>query len=91
MTYPRYRNGYEDDGSLITSGNRRDRCPNCGSSRYRETISREHCDACGLEMDYWGGGGNAVYESHLAREAAREAARQDEIRKIEETDELDEW
>lgn len=71
MTYPRTHNGYVDDGSLIRASNRRDRCPNCGSDRYRETVSMECCESCGLQMDYWGGGGNEVYERYLAREHAR--------------------
>jgi uncharacterized protein (DUF983 family) len=70
MTYPRFRNGHMDDGSLIQASNRRDHCPNCGSHNYRETVSMESCDACGLRMDYWGGGGNTVYEAYLARHHA---------------------
>jgi hypothetical protein len=72
MTYPRSRNGHVDDGSLIKAHNRRDRCPNCGSHSYRETVSMESCDTCGLRMDYWGGGGNAVYEAYLSRHYAQQ-------------------
>jgi ribosomal protein L37AE/L43A len=74
MMYPRHRNHHTDDGSLIRASNRRARCPNCGSDRYRETVSMESCDACGLRMDYWGGGANSVYEKHEARAHAREQA-----------------
>lgn len=82
MTYPRYRNGHTDDGSLIKASNRQDLCPNCGSSRYRETVSMERCEACGLQMDYWGGGGNAVYEAYKSRRYARlEAEEQERQRK----------
>lgn len=82
MTYPRSRNGWVDDGRLITASNRQDRCPNCGSDRYRETVSMEKCNACGLQMDYWGGGGNAVYEAYQARRYARlEAQEQERQRK----------
>lgn len=72
MTYPRSRNGHVDDGSLIRASNRQDCCPNCGSNRYRETVSMERCESCGLQMDYWGGGGNEVYERYQAREHARQ-------------------
>lgn len=74
MMYPRHRNGHTDDGSLIKATNRRTRCPNCGSDRYRETVSMERCEDCGLCMDYWGHGGNSVYEKHEARAHAREQA-----------------
>jgi hypothetical protein len=74
MTYPRSSNGHVDTGEPIKAANRLRSCPNCGSDRYTETLSREHCAACGLEMDYWGQGGNAVYERHQAREYAREEA-----------------
>jgi hypothetical protein len=87
MTYPRTRNGYVDDGSLITASNRRDRCPNCGSSNYRETISLEECKSCGLRCDYWGGGTNEVYESMMKRNHARERAMQEE----EDRKQREEW
>lgn len=73
--YPRERNGWVDDGKLITASNRRDSCPNCGSSNYRETISMEKCDDCGLVCDYWGDGTNAVYREY---EASLHAAERDE-------------
>ena len=78
MTYPRTRNGWVDDGSLIRASNRQDKCPNCGSSNYRETISREECKSCGLVCDYWGGGANKVYEGYLAGHHAQQRARQEE-------------
>lgn len=84
MTYPRYRNGYVDDGSLIKASNRLDRCPNCGSSNYRETVSKEECKSCGLVCDYWGKGTNDVYRSYLARYYAETAER--ERRQQEELD-----
>ena len=78
MTYPRTRNGYVDDGSLIKASNRLDKCPNCGSSNYRETVSREECQSCGLVCDYWGGGTNAVYDAYSARLDARRRAEEEE-------------
>jgi len=78
MTYPRTRNGWVDNGSLITDSNRLVKCPNCGSSNYRETISREECQSCGLVCDYWRGGTNKVYENYQARCHAQEQARQEE-------------
>lgn len=90
MTYPRYRNGYVDDGSLIKASNRQDRCPNCGSDRYRETVSMERCEACGLQMDYWGGGSNEVYDQYLAREHARRRAAEEE-RERKEREEWERW
>jgi ribosomal protein L37AE/L43A len=81
MTWPRIRNGHVDDGSPITASNRRPRCPNCGSDRYRETLSLERCDSCGLQMDYWGGGPNHVYERYeRARNARLEAEREERER-----------
>lgn len=83
MTYPRSRNGHVDDGSLIKAANRRDRCPNCGSHSYRETMSMESCDACGLRMDYWGGGGNAVYERYMDDRDVRHEAELARKRELE--------
>ena len=76
--YPRSRNGWIDDGSIIKASNRRDKCPNCGSNRYRETVSMELCESCGLKMDYWGGGRNAVYEAYLAHHHAQLRAAEEE-------------
>jgi len=89
MTYPRSRNGHVDDGSLIKAHNRRDTCPNCGSHSYRETVSMESCDACGLRMDYWGGGGNSVYNQYEARRAAQ--ARQKEWDEQQAYEQSREW
>jgi len=55
------------------------KCPNCGSSQYRETTSLEQCTSCGLRCDYWGGGSNEVYQRMMDRQEfeedqAREAA-----------------
>lgn len=78
MTYPRTRNGHVDDGSLIRASNRLDRCPNCGSSNYRETVSKEECSSCGLVCDYWGGGTNAVYDAWLNRRDAAQRRAEEE-------------
>ena len=86
MTYPRTRNGHVDDGSLIRASNRRDTCPNCGSSNYRETVSREECKSCGLVCDYWGGGTNAVYEAYEAGEHARQRAQEEADRRQQEAE-----
>lgn len=55
------RNGYED----AFVGN--SKCWNCGSPKYHQTTSREHCPACGIECNYWGGGANEKYKSAHAR------------------------
>lgn len=89
MTYPRERNGWVDDGAPLSSS-RNLKCPNCGSSNYKETISMEKCNSCGLVCDYWGGGTNAVYESYLANHYAREQAKEDERRRAEEEQRWDE-
>lgn len=70
MNYPRYKNGHKDDGRPVASSSKR--CPNCGSTSYRETISKEECTACGLKCDYWGSGANEVYEDMMDRRYARE-------------------
>jgi hypothetical protein len=81
VTWPRIRNGHVDNGSLITSSNRLSRCPNCDSDRYRETLSSERCDSCGLQFDYWGAGANHVYERYeRARNARPEAEREERER-----------
>ena len=87
MTYPRTKNGYVDDGSLIRASNRQNKCPNCGSSNYRETVSREECNSCGLVCDYWGGGTNAVYDAYLSRHHAQQRAAEAE----RERKEREEW
>jgi len=68
MNYYNERNGWVDTGKKITDR----KCPNCKSSNFRETLSREHCPDCGLECDYWGSGSNAVYDSMCERKWARE-------------------
>ena len=74
------RNGWVDDHSPIQASNRQNKCPNCGSSNYRETVSREECASCGLVCDYWGGGTNSVYEAYLRAHHDRlEAAQQAQL------------
>lgn len=68
----REHNGYVDDGRRVGG---QAPCPNCGSARYFQTVSLEHCPACGLRCDYWGEGANDVYERMLERDAAREEER----------------
>lgn len=65
MTYPITRNGWTDSGKPVNHGQKK--CPNCGSSNFVETLSREICYSCGLECDYWGGGANKVYDAMSAR------------------------
>lgn len=49
----RYKNGYIDDGSLVNNNNPEgQKCPNCGSKNFRETISMEHCDNCNCSVPY---------------------------------------
>lgn len=67
-SFPRERNGWADNGSQIPSTVGQ-KCPNCGSPRYRQTLSTEDCSACGLHCDYWGGGANPVYEEMMAQDA----------------------
>jgi len=87
MTYPRYRNGHVATGVPIRASNRRTTCPKCGSARYLETLSRERCESCGLEMDYWGGGANSVYDAwEAARHAQEERAREEQSRREWETE-----
>lgn len=75
MSYPRERNGHVDVGKRIGP---KERCPNCRSDRYYQTVSREHCPACGLECDYWGGGSNEVYDRMMRNQQAEEALRERE-------------
>lgn len=56
--------------SLVIDPNKR--CPNCGSSSYRETITREVCPSCGLECDYCGDGPNDVYRDYMDQREAYE-------------------
>ena len=66
----RYNNGHVDTGAQMNAR----KCPNCGSSKYRETLSREECTACGLKCDYWGDGANEVYERMMERNWAEDEA-----------------
>ncbi len=96
MTFPRERNGYVDDGSLLRASNRRDKCPNCGSSNYRETVSREECKSCGLVCDYWGEGVNDVYREYEARQlyadqCAAEEREREHQRSLDAEPEDDRW
>ena len=61
-------------------------CWACGSHRFIETVSREHCPACGIECDYWGKGANAAYDRASAtRHAIEEREREAEFqRQLEE-------
>jgi hypothetical protein len=49
-------------------------------SKYRETVSLEICEACGLRCDYWGGGANEVYEAMMQRNHLREQRERDGTR-----------
>lgn len=66
MIYYNERNGWVDTGKKITDR----KCPNCNSSNFVESISREYCPDCKLECDYWGAGANEVYENMIARDHA---------------------
>jgi hypothetical protein len=66
------KNGYVDNGKPVSKGKR---CPNCNSQNYTETISLEQCDDCKLEFNYWGGGGNSVYDSWSNRKLEEERDR----------------
>lgn len=64
-----------ENGSVVDYGDRvpstlNDVCPNCSSSLFVVTTSTEHCSACGLHFDYWGGRGNDVYREMTSRWAA---------------------
>ncbi len=74
----RERNGWIDSGKPISSS----KCWNCGSNRYVETLSREHCPDCGIECDYWGGGANAAYNN--ASEAIHDAHAEASQKRIDE-------
>lgn len=68
MSFPRSKNGWVDDGRPVLNGPGKRLCPNCNSPRFRETISTEKCDACGLECDYWGNGANEIYLATMGRQ-----------------------
>lgn len=84
----RYKNGYVDDGREVGV---KSNCPNCNSTRYFQTVSREWCDSCKYEFDYWGGGGNEVaqrlqerriHEYHMERLRRDEEIRQEHERNL---------
>lgn len=58
--------------SKKTMLNPREKCPNCGSTQFRETVDREYCPNCGLECDYHHGGANSIYIEMMRRQAAQE-------------------
>ena len=63
-TFPQTQNGWVDHGTQIKSTVGQ-KCPNCGSPRYMQTISTENCPDCGLQCNYWGGGANDVYQNMI--------------------------
>lgn len=77
---------YVDDGTPLRDSAKK--CPNCGSKKYKSTMSKEECTACGLLCDYWGRGSNRVYDEYLARKHAADEERE---RKERETRESSEW
>lgn len=93
--YPRTRNGHVDTGQPLLGRTHGDtKCPNCGSNKYRETVSLEHCSACGLRCDYWGKGANKVYDDMMERDYARQRAEREareEAQRREWQEELDWW
>lgn len=56
----RYKNGYIDNGQLVNNNSGTQRCPKCNSGNFKETVSREKCNNCGYEVDYWGQGANEI-------------------------------
>lgn len=74
MSYYNERNGWVDNGKKLHN----DPCPNCGSSNFQETVSREYCPDCGMECNYWGGGSNEVYDTMCKRKWAEEDRRREE-------------
>jgi hypothetical protein len=64
MPVIRSQNGWLDNGEQLKS-TWGPRCPNCGSPKYVQTLSREYCESCGLECNYWGKGPNDVYKAML--------------------------
>jgi uncharacterized Zn finger protein (UPF0148 family) len=78
--YPRTRNGWTDTGRSLPE-TAEQKCPNCGSSRYYQTVSTEYCPDCGLFCDYWGDGTNEVYrEMKRRRELQEESDREESWR-----------
>ena len=77
MSYYAEQNGWVDNGKKLHNNP----CPNCGSSSFIETVSREYCPSCGLECNYWGGGINAVYKDMMSRKAVEyKRIREEEFR-----------
>ncbi len=83
MTYPRAHNGYVDSGKPLAQSLGK-RCPNCGSSSYRETVSLESCTSCGLRCDYWGGGANSAYQDYVDAKHERHRLEDEERDRLEE-------
>lgn len=60
------------------------KCWNCGSSNFKETVSREYCPDCGIECNYHGDGANDKYhraasrQQEIARRKQRERFARDE-------------
>ena len=68
MTNMRYKNGYVDNGSLVNNNSPNGQtCPGCGSKNFKETVSREKCNDCGYEVDYWGKGANEAAQKAINR------------------------
>lgn len=64
----RFKNGYRDDGSLVNNNDPNGQtCPNCGSKNFKETVSREKCNNCDYEVDYWGEGANETAQKAINR------------------------
>lgn len=79
MTYYNERNGWVDTGKKLNNR----KCPNCKSSKFKETLSREYCPDCGLECNYWGGGSNQVYDNMtLSHWAERERKQKEEFDRL---------
>ena len=75
MTIPNAHLYYKDNHL-----NKSRKCPNCGSSQFVETTSREYCPSCKLECNYWGKGPNDVYQAMMDhRYEVEERAEQAEL------------
>ena len=83
----RYKNGYVDTGKRVNV----QKCPRCGSGNYKETISREKCNACGYEVDYWGQGANKIAEDYYAQVHAEQKRREQEEREKQQKEWDDEY
>jgi hypothetical protein len=92
--FPRSRNGWVDDGEHLKGAAQNQPCYNCGSNRYYQTVSTEHCPACVLRVDYWGNGTNEVYLAWEKRKAEKEKRRAEKAewdRQYDEAQELYRW